>query len=110
MKFPNQDKAYIPPSKLTEYLLSETHAVGRSKAKYFRALGFNEANPRTLEQSLLAIAHTGKIVEVVSSPHGTKYVVDGSLETPSDVAVEVRTVWIIEVEEDRPRFVTAYPA
>lgn len=110
MKFPNRDKTYIPPSKLTEYLLSETHTVGKAKAKFFQGLGFNETNPRVLEQSLLAIAYTGTIVEVVSSPHGTKYVVDGSLETPSGVVVEVRTVWIIEVEEDRPRFVTAYPA
>ncbi|MGH7599609.1 MAG: DUF6883 domain-containing protein [bacterium] len=43
MKLPNREKAYIPPSKLRDYLLSETHVVGRGKAKFFRMFGFKEA-------------------------------------------------------------------
>jgi hypothetical protein len=45
----------------------------------------------------------------MSSSYGTKYVIDGMIETPDNIAVQVRTVWIIEEGEDRPRFVTAYP-
>ena len=109
MQLPNCDNAYIPPAKLAEYLLSETHAVGKSKAKFFRTLGFNETNSGDLKHQLLAIAQTEPVTKVLSSPYGTKYVVDGLIKTPDGNSVQVRTVWIVEEDEDRPRFVTAYP-
>lgn len=110
MLLPNRNKAYIPPPKLIEYLLSETHAVGKSKAKFFRACGFDETNVAMLEQGLLSIAQTETVAEVVQSPYGTKYIIDGFLETPSSTSVKVQTVWITEEGDARPRFVTAYPA
>ena len=110
MKLPNRENAYIPPAKLTGYLLSETHSVGKAKAGFFRLIGFDEARVDTLEQGLLAIARSEEVREVTPSPHGTKYVVEGALETPTGRLVQVRTVWIVELDQDRPRFVTAYPA
>lgn len=110
MQLPNRESAYIPLPKLTEYLLSETHAVGRSKAKFFRMHGFTEYNVEMLEEGLLAIARSEPTIEVNPSPYGTKYVIEGSMETPNGAFIRVRTVWIIEAEEDRPRFVTAHPA
>ena len=74
MRLPNRNKAYIPLRKLELYLLSETHAVGKSKAKFFRMLGFNETNITRLEQELLAIAQTETVTEVIPSPYGTKYI------------------------------------
>lgn len=68
MQLPNRANAYIPPDKLMGYLLSETHAVGKSKAKFFRALGFDETNVRQLEQGLLAIARTEQVEEFIASP------------------------------------------
>ncbi|MGC9523490.1 MAG: DUF6883 domain-containing protein [Anaerolineae bacterium] len=109
MRLPNRTKAYVPRAKLTQYLLSEAHTVGKSKAKFFRACGFDETTVDRLEQSLLAIARTGAVVKTVPSPYGDKYVVDGDLALPSCSSVIVRTVWIIETGETRPRFVTAYP-
>jgi len=109
MKLPNQENAYIPSPKLHDYLLSRTHSVGRWKARFFRALGFDETNVDVLEQSLIAIAHSEDVKDVVSSAHGTKYIIEGSLETPAGSRVQVRTVWIIDAGQDRPRFVTAYP-
>jgi len=106
---PNRTRAYIPRNKITAYLLSETHAVGKSKAKFFRSLGFDETNAGHLEQALLAIAQTEQVVESIPSPNGTKYVIDGFLETPRGVRVRVRTIWIIEPEQEEPRFITAYP-
>ena len=44
------------------------------------------------------------------SPYGTKYIIDGGLTTPNGVSAEARTVWIVEVDDVRPRLVTAYPA
>ena len=109
MQLPNRGQAYIPPQKLSGYLLSETHAVGSAKAKVFRALGFDETHISLLEQGLLTIARSTEVHDVVSSPYGVKYVIEGSLDTPRSTSLLIRTVWILETGEDRPRFVTAYP-
>ena len=109
MFLPRREDAYIPPSKIDSYLLSKTHAVGKSKAKFFRTLGFNEGNTNLLEQGLLAIARSEVVKETASLPYGTKYIIDGSLTTPNGKSVNVRTIWIIEAEDEKPRFVTAYP-
>jgi len=110
MQLPNRLQAYIPSEKLSAYLLSETHAVGKAKATFFRALGFDETNMHILEHGLLTLAHSATVQEVVSSPHGVKYVMEGVLETPSGIAPRILTVWILETGETNPRFVTAYPA
>jgi hypothetical protein len=108
--FPNRESAYIPREKLTNYLLAESHPIGKSKAKFFRSLGFDETNLKKLEQGLLSIAHFGEVVKQVESSHGTKYVMDGELETPTGATVSIKTVWIVDIGQEQPRFVTAYPA
>lgn len=110
MELPNRKNAYISPSKLKDYLLSETHSVGKAKAKLFRTAGFNETNVALLKEGLLAIAHSGQVIETKSSPHGVKYVIDGLFKTPDGNSIKMRTVWIIDKGRERPRFVTAYPA
>ena len=110
MELPNKSKAYVPSEKITDYLLSETHAVGKSKARYFRSFGFNHDTAGQFRQGLLAIAQSGHIVEVEKSSHGTKFIIDGELETPNGVMIHIRTIWIIERDYDIPRFITAYPA
>lgn len=109
MKLPNRENVYIPSSKLKDYLLSETHAVGRSKAKLLRSLGFDDANVELLERGLVAIAQTQEVSAESSSPHGVKYIIEGPLQTPSGKTVKLRTVWIIDKGHDQPRFVTAIP-
>ena len=108
-KLPHGSQAIISLRKLTEYLLSESHPVGGSKAAFFRSYGFTEANVGLLENGLRMIAREKSIVEVVSSAHGTKYVIDGRLETPLGGSATVRTIWIIDRGQEVPRFVTAYP-
>lgn len=110
MHLPNREDAFIPSEKLTDYLLSESHIAGRSKARFFRAYGFDNDNVHLLEQGLLSIAHNHEVEQEKSSVHGTKYVVSGTLETPRGTVVTIETVWIIEPEADTPRLVTAYPA
>jgi hypothetical protein len=109
MRLPNGRQAYIPPEKLHAYLLSETHAIGKAKAAFFRALGFNETNISLLERGLLTLAYSAPVQDTVSSPHGIKYVLEGVLEAPNGTVPRIRTVWILETGETRPRFVTAYP-
>jgi len=110
MQLPNCLQAYIPSEKLSAYLLSETHAVGKAKATFFRALGFNETNIPLLEHELLTLAHSAPVQDMVPSPHGVKYIIEGVLEAPSGASPSIRTVWILETGETNPRFVTAYPA
>jgi hypothetical protein len=109
LNLPNNSLAYIPSGKLTAYLLSESHSVGKSKAKLFRSVGYNELNVSLLKEGLLAIARNEEILDTQSSEHGVKYVVEGSLKTPAGGALKIRTIWIIDKGQDRPRFVTAYP-
>ncbi len=107
---PGGERAVVPPAKLADYLLSETHPVGRAKARYFRAAGFDERNTADLATGLLAIARTAAVIEEVPSPHGVKYVLDGTVAAPNGDTLRLRTIWIVEPVVGYPRFVTAYPA
>jgi len=106
---PNHEQAYIPEPKLTRYLLSETHAIGKAKAKYFRSLGYTEANADQLADGLLMIAKSKEVNQAVSTAYGTKCIMDGDLFTPIGTIVRVRTIWVVESGDKCPRFVTAYP-
>lgn len=83
--------------------------MGKSKAKLFRSVGYNELNVSLLKEGLLAIARTEEILDTQSSEHGVKYVVEGLLQTPAGGTLKICTIWIIDKGQDRPRFVTAYP-
>ena len=110
MKLPYRKRAILPLEKLTKYVLSETHAVGKLKAKFFRAVGFNETNISLFKKSLLNIAVTEEVKSVAVSLHGKKYIIDGKIKTPKGKAVCIRTVWIIEPGRKKtPRFITTYP-
>lgn len=109
MQLPNRANAYISPKKLREYLLSDTHPVGRFKSKVFTAVGFTEHNINSLREGLLAIAYTNEVREESQGTYGRKYVLDGALPASRGTFLQVRTVWIIDRGEDTPRFVTAYP-
>jgi hypothetical protein len=62
-----------------------------------------------LEGDLQEVARSGLVTETVTTPFGTKYVVDGRVTTPSGRELVLRTVWMIASNEEVPRFVTAYP-
>jgi hypothetical protein len=109
VKLPNREKAYVPPRKLIDYLLSPSHPVGGSKARFFRSAGFDEANAASLERALIDIARSEDVTEIEQTPHGTKYVIEGDIRTPAGGTRRVRTVWIIDAGRAVPRFVTAYP-
>ena len=72
MPIPHADTASIAPEKLTDYLLNDQHPVGRSKAKWFRSLGYDPSYPVVLEQDLLKLVRSSDAHTVKSSPFGTK--------------------------------------
>ena len=109
MPIPNADLAYVPKEKLSEYLLDEHHPVGGSKAKWFRSLGYDIADPSVLEGDLLSQVKSSEDFEEKKSRFGTKYVVRGKITTPNGNQANVETVWIVESSDNRPRLVTAIP-
>lgn len=109
MKLPNRNNVIISREKLVQYILSETHALGRFKAKFFLDHGFNKTNVQLFENCLRNIAKSEDVGDASHSPYGIKYVIDGEVKTPNGKRVKLRTVWIIEKGEMRPRFVTIYP-
>ena len=110
MRLPGAEFGVVPAEKLVGYLLSLAHPVGRSKAVFFRSLGYDETNAELLAAGLAAIAADNEVDEVETTEFGTKYVVEGALVTPSGVTTSLRTVWMVRSGEVTPRFVTAYPA
>ena len=109
MLLPRRESAYIPPAKLTGYLLSETHPVGRFKARFFYAVGYDSTNAQSLERALINIAHEQEVTDTISTSYGRIYVIDGTLQTPRGTDLQIRTVWIIVPGESSSRLVTAYP-
>jgi hypothetical protein len=108
VKLPSGDRAVIPLAKLTRYLLSDVHPVGRNKARVLRALGFSAAEPAVLQRELLRIARDGTVSSTEDNLYGRKYLVPGTLVGPAGSA-EVFTVWFIALGADTPVLVTAHP-
>jgi N-acetylglutamate synthase-like GNAT family acetyltransferase len=55
VKLPNPDQAVIQDEKLQGYLLSRAHLVGRFKAAFFNALGYESVNWERLESDIRSL-------------------------------------------------------
>lgn len=62
MKLPNRENAVVEDEKILDYLISESHPIGRFKAKVFRRLGFDETNVDLFRKCLKSIANAEEIV------------------------------------------------
>lgn len=110
MHLPNADKAIVDRDKIVQYLLSSSHPDGWAKAEFFSAFGFNSDNWQVLAKVLKEQGKKNSVTKVVVSEYGTRYTVDGVIETPSGRMPTIRTVWIVEKGRDIPRLITAHPA
>lgn len=117
----------VPLRKLTDYLLSPTHPMGRHKARFFAALGFTAENPLDLAEALKLQARRASEVREEATPFGLKWAAWGKLSGPWGGA-GVMSVWVGEgcggaepcargqipvgtaTRYARARLVTAYPA
>lgn len=109
MKLPGLDSAVVAKSKIVDYLLSTTHPGGRGKAKWLIAHGFTAERWEELADALKRHASQDEEARMEASPHGTRYIVEGPLETPDGRRPLLRSVWFVETGEAVVRFVTAYP-
>ena len=108
MNLPNADQAQVDRKKIAEYLLCISHPDSSNKAAFFSQFGFTLENWKILAESLPKHGATHNVTKVVESEYGTRYSVDGLLETPDSRNPYVRTVWIIETQSTTPRLITAH--
>ena len=109
LSLPNSGRAVVDAAKVRDYLLSETHPVGRFKAAFFANLGYSADHWELLCDDLLALGRAGPAAPGKPSAFGRTFEVDGILIGPSGRSAGVKTVWIVRANEDLPRFVTAFP-
>ena len=107
---PNADNAFVEPGKMANYLLSDTHAIGAPKARFFKRFGFTASHPDELTAALLLHAKSHDAVAQPPTIHGTKYVVTGPLPCPDGRLPLIKAVWVVDAGQTAPRFVTAVPA
>ena len=108
MKVPNRASAIVDERKLRDYLLSRTHPVGRSKARFLAGLGYHLDDSDRLGADLRAVL-SNDVLETIETQYGRKYVVPGGLAAPDGSIKSVVTVWIVLSGTDVPRFITEYP-
>lgn len=109
MRLPNWERAEILPEKLRDYLLSESHPVGRFKAAFFLRLGYTGGEWQRLEADLRAQHLILDAQESEPNVYGRKFTITGPLTGPSGRTEPLISVWVIRRAEGVPRFVTAYP-
>ncbi|MEX1139691.1 MAG: DUF6883 domain-containing protein [Bacteroidota bacterium] len=109
MKLPFAYQALVSETKLTEYLLSEEHPVGRTKARIFRRFGYDREGWSVLAQDLCNLAREYEVTLEEQTPFGTRFIIDGILRTPSGRPLPIRTIWFVDNQSRIPHLVTAYP-
>jgi hypothetical protein len=109
MKLPHAHSAVVAKPKLVDYLLNPAHPDNGGKAEFFEALGFSLKNLAEFSAALRQLAAKTEVTEVVESPYGIKYVLDGWLQGQDNRRAKIRTIWIVDQGTDIPRLVTAYP-
>jgi hypothetical protein len=106
---PHADQALVDEAKICDYLLSDTHPVGRFKASVFRSLGYTVESWRRLRDDLLHHGQTGTVQRIEMSAYGMKVVIGATLKGPNGASRPFRTVWLIHDQSRQPRLVTAFP-
>lgn len=108
MRLPNHEKAIIDERKLIAYALNPNHPIGGDKARRFKsATGFDLSNVDILMQLITDNLAINQSVKALLDKHGQRYFVDMQLTGPAGQAI-VRTAWIVDIDSDVPRLVSAY--
>jgi len=109
MKIPNNSQSFVADNKITEYLLSNIHEIGKHKADFFKRFGFDITDIDTFKGSLIQHSIDRDIEQTKDSDFGIKYVLKCEIKTPDDRNPCIVTVWIVESGQVEPKLVTAYP-
>jgi hypothetical protein len=107
-QLPGAANATVLDDKIKHYLLNPKHPDGAGKEKFFAMFGFSPANWAILKQALLDHPKSNPVTSQRSNPYGATYEVSCSLTTPDGRNPCIISVWIVEPNDPRPRFITAY--
>jgi hypothetical protein len=95
-------------SRQRAYSLDPEHDEGRHKAHLFQSLlGINRDNAELLLETVRMAAANGEAVFGKQDQYGQRYVIDFAFSGPGGAA-DVRSVWIVRIDEDFHRLVTCY--
>ena len=108
VKLPNAENAITQKEKLQDYLLSQSHPIGRFKAAFFRSLGYSSDNWEALERDIRNLL-SNEVEKSQETEYGNKFEVRGEICGPSGLRAKIVTVWIVRKGNEFPRFITAYP-
>lgn len=108
MRLPHVGGALVPEAKLTEYLLTENHPEGHSKARFLVQRGFSRADPATRRKALLELERTTDMSERPFE-YGIKYAGSGPLRCPDGSLPPFVTVWVLVDGTPPPLLVNVYP-
>lgn len=109
VRLPNATLAVVPERKITAYLLRPDHPEGGSKADFLERFGFAPERWTVLEAALLRHVREGRWYTRSEPPTvpSTRW---KGLEVAGRETPRVLTVWLIEADEEGPRFVTLNPS
>lgn len=85
-------RAVVEDRKLVDYLLSVSHNVGRFKARFFAAQGFDLRDPESVRAALLAHLASARLSTTIETALGLKFVALGELPSPDGRNPLVRSV------------------
>jgi len=107
-RIPNYEKAIIDPVKLQDYVLSDTHPIGRFKATLFRQMGYTGRNWEQFAEDIRT-QHLSLDAELEEkTKYGQKYIITGDIKGPSGKVMKLKSSWIILEGEELPRLITIY--
>jgi len=110
MKIPNNNLSFVADNKITDYLLSDIHEIGKHKADFFKRFGFDISDVDTFKGSLIQHSIDRDIEKTKDSNFGVKYELKCEIKTPDERNPCIVTVWIVENGQEEPKLITAYPA
>ena len=106
---PHADHAIVDEAKIGDDLLSDTHPVGRFKARVFHSLGYTVESWTRRRDDLLHHGQTGTVQRIEMNAYGMKVVISAKLKGSNGASRPFRTVWLIQDHSRQPRLVTAFP-
>ncbi len=109
MKLPGAENAIIQAEKIKNYLLSDSHPVGRFKAIFFSSLGYSSDKWELLANDIRTLLLQNDAEKIEQSEYGQKYIITGNIKGPFNKTACIITVWIILKDKKTPKFITAYP-
>ncbi len=109
MKLPNASEVKVTREKIADYLLNPAHPDNGGNAEFFGQHGFHRECWEVLAAALKSLAVGSEVTTASESPHGKKYVIAGRIQTPGGKSPLVQTIWIVDINRDAARLVTAYP-